>query len=75
MILLEIDRLVLRNYSLKDIDDLSEYFSNEEVARYEDFYPMTRQEIIELVNEWMRMDNRLVAELKDINKVIGSVGY
>jgi ribosomal-protein-alanine N-acetyltransferase len=75
MILFETDRLVLRNFDLKDVEDISEYFSNEEVARYEDFYPMTTQEIIELVNEWMRMDNRLVVVLKDINKVIGSVGY
>jgi ribosomal-protein-alanine N-acetyltransferase len=75
MIKLETERLILRNYQLDDIDEVYEYFSNEEVARYEDFYPMSKDEVNELVTSWVSMDNRLVVVLKDLDKVIGSVGY
>lgn len=75
MIRLETERLILRNYQLDDIAEVYDYFSNEEVARYEDFYPMSKEEVVELVTEWMTMENRLVAVLKDTDKVIGSIGY
>ncbi len=75
MIKLETNRLILRNYRESDLCDLKEYFGNEEVARYEDFYPMTEDEIIEQITEWKDMDNRLVAELKTDHQVIGSIGY
>ena len=75
MIRLETYRLLLRNYKLGDIEDVYEYFSNDEVARFEDFDPMTIEEVTEEVTEWSGMDNRLVVELKETNKVIGSVGY
>lgn len=75
MIRLETERLILRNYQLTDIEDVYEYFSKEEVARYEDFDPMSMEEVTEEVTEWVDMDNRLVAVLKETNKVIGSVGY
>lgn len=75
MIKLETERLVLRNYKIEDIEEVYSYFSNEEVARYEDFHPMTIEEVTEEVTEWSTMDNRLVAVLKDSDKLIGSVGY
>lgn len=75
MMQLETDRLILRNYRESDIGDLKAYFANEEVAKYEDFYPMTEDEIINLAAEWRSMDNRLVAELKSERRVIGSIGY
>lgn len=75
MINLETERLYLRNYDTKDFDDVYAYFSREEVARYEDFDPMTKDEVKDLIEEWKDMDNRLVAVLKDSGKVIGSVGY
>jgi RimJ/RimL family protein N-acetyltransferase len=75
MIKLETERLILRNYQLDDIEEVYDYFSNEEVARYEDFDPMTKEEVTELVTDWAGMDNRLVVVRKDIVKVIGSVGY
>lgn len=75
MIRLETERLVLRNYRTEDFGDIYEYFSNEEVARYEDFYPMSDDEVREQIDEWIDKDSRLVAELKDKNIVIGSIGY
>ena len=75
MVRLETDRLILRNYRESDLGDLQAYFGNEEVAKYEDFYPMNEDEIIDLTAEWRNMDNRLVAELKGEQRVIGSIGY
>lgn len=75
MLTLETERLILRNYQQKDLDDLVEYFSKEEVAQYEDFYPMTREEVQEMLTDWAKKDHRLVAVRKEDNKVIGSVGY
>ncbi len=37
MILFETERLILRNYAMGDVPAVHEYFSNEEVSRYEDF--------------------------------------
>ncbi len=75
MLQLETDRLILRNYKESDLCGLKEYFGREEVAKYEDFYPMTEEEIKEQTAEWKDMDNRLVAELKTERRIIGSVGY
>ncbi len=75
MIKLETDRLILRNYTMEDIDDIFEYFSDEEVSKYEDFNPMTRSEAEQLIMEWQDKDYRLVVEQKAENKVIGSIGY
>lgn len=75
MIHLETERLLLRNYSEKDLSDVMEYFSSEEVSRYEDFYPMSENQVREMISEWKTMNKRLVAELKSNHRVIGSVGY
>lgn len=75
MIYLETERLILRNYMQKDLEDVYAYFSNPEVAKYEDFNPMSKSEVKELINEWEKKDSRLVVELKSQHKVIGSIGY
>lgn len=75
MIRIETERLILRNYSEADINDVFEYMSHEEVARYEDFHPMSMEEVSKWVIDNSKKDSRLVAELKDTGKVIGSVGY
>lgn len=75
MIKMETERLILLNYKIDDFNEVYDYFSNEEVARYEDFYPMTEKEVEDQINEWKDKDNRMVVELKDEHTVIGSVGY
>ncbi|MDE6203982.1 MAG: GNAT family N-acetyltransferase [Lachnospiraceae bacterium] len=75
MIHIETARLVLRNYRTSDFEDIKKYFANEEVSRYEDFYPMTDEQIKRIIHDWKDMDNRLVAELKSARTVIGSIGY
>ena len=75
MIAIETNRLLLRNYRMTDFEDIVKYFSNEEVSKYEDFYPMSEEQVRNIITEWKDMDNRLVAELKSQQNVIGSVGY
>ena len=64
MIQLETERLVLRNYTMEDVASVYEYFSNEDVTRYEDFNPMTIEEVEEELSEWINMDNRMLVVLK-----------
>lgn len=73
--LLQTDRLILRNYSMDDVPAVHEYFSNEEVSRYEDFRPMTVEEVAEGLSEWKDMDNRMAVVLKETGELIGSAGY
>lgn len=75
MIHIETKRLIVRNYRTTDFNDVFSYFSSEEVCRYEDFYPMTEKQVENIISEWKDMDNRLVAELKSKNIVIGGIGY
>lgn len=75
MIYIETERLFLRNYRVTDFEDIIKYFSDEEVSKYEDFYPMSEEQVRTIITEWKDMDNRLVAELKSKQTVIGSVGY
>ena len=65
MVLLETERLLLRNYKEEDFSDIMEYFSHEEVSRYEDFYSMSENQVKKIIAEWKNMDNRFVAELKE----------
>ena len=64
MITIETSRLLLRNYRVTDFEDIIKYFSDEEVSRFEDFYPMSEKQVKNIITEWQDMDNRLVAELK-----------
>ncbi|MCI8968621.1 MAG: GNAT family N-acetyltransferase [Lachnospiraceae bacterium] len=75
MITIERNRLLLRNYKATDFEDILKYFSDEEVSKFEDFYPMSEKQVRNMIAEWKDMDNRLVAELKIKRKVIGSVDY
>lgn len=75
MITIETNRLLLRNYKVTDFEDIIKYFSDEEVSKFEDFYPMSEEQVRNIITEWKDMDNRLVAELKSKQNVIGSVGY
>ena len=75
MILLQTERLTLRNYTMDDVPAVHEYFSSEEVSRYEDFWPQTVEEVREGLSEWKDMDNRMAVILKETGELIGSAGY
>ena len=75
MIKLETERLILRNYTMNDVPAVYEYVSSEDVSRYEDFWPLTVEEVAEGLSEWKDMDNRMAVVLKQTGELIGSVGY
>lgn len=75
MIYIETERLFLRNYKTTDFEDIIKYFADEEVSKYEDFDPMSEEQVRDIITEWKDMDNRLVVELKARQIVIGSIGY
>ena len=75
MIHFETDRLILRNYTPEDVPAVHEYFSNAEVSRYEDFWPMTTDEVGRMLSEWKDMDNRMAVVLRETGELIGTVGY
>lgn len=63
MIAIETNRLFLRNYRVTDFEDIIKYFSDEEVSKYEDFYPMSEEQVRNMITEWQDMDNRQVMHL------------
>lgn len=71
----ETDRLILRNYTMDDVSAVHEYFSDEEVMRYESSWPMTLDEVTEMLSRWKDMDNRMAVVLKKTGELIGTVGY
>ena len=75
MIFFETERLILRNYTMDDVPAVHEYFSNEEVSKYEDFWPQTVEDVAEGLFEWKDMDNRMAVVLKETGELIGSVEY
>lgn len=75
MIRLETDRLILRNYIPEDVPAVHKYFSNEEVSRCEDFWPMSVEDVTEMLSDWKDMDNRMAVILKETSELIGSAGY
>ena len=75
MILLQTERLTLRNYLMDDVPGVHEYFSHEEVSRYEDFWPQTMEDVAQGLSEWKDMDNRMAVILTEAGELIGSVGY
>ena len=75
MIHFETERLILRNYTMDDVPAVHEYFSNEEVSRHEDFWPMTVEEVAECLSRSKDRDNRMAVVLKETGELIGSVGY
>lgn len=56
MVSIETQRLLLRNYKATDFDDIFVYFSSEEVSRYEDFDPMSPEQVLALIEEWKTLD-------------------
>ena len=74
MIHLETDRLILRNYQLKDINDFHELMSQEFVARHQSFVaPLSLERCEQSVTRRLDNDSYLVCELKENGKVIGTL--
>ena len=60
---------------MDDVPAVYEYFSDEVVSRYEDFWPQTMEDVAQGLSEWKDMDNRMAVILTETGELIGSVGY
>ena len=75
---LETERLILRKFNEKDVDDLYEVLSNEKVARYSDFKRHTSKEytIMEIetaIQDYGTYESCWAIEEKKSHKVIGYI--
>lgn len=78
---LETDRLILRNWSLDDVEDLVEGLNDLEITKWKgyDNYPYTKEDAIKEINSILENYKKgsyynWAIVLKDNNKVIGRVG-
>lgn len=73
--ILETDRLILRNYKESDIDDYFEYMQNKKVCSMAGMIPCyTKEKAINLLKMDSMEKFQFAIVLKEINKVIGSIG-
>ena len=72
-IITETDRLILRRYCKKDLQDLYEYLSDEEVVKYEPYKPMNINEVETNLDWRISTDEMIAVVLKANNKMIGNV--
>lgn len=72
-ILLKTARLIIRNFTQNDHNDLFEYLSDKETYIYEPGEPISLQEAITLCDERSKNDHFLAVQLKDT--VIGHIYF
>lgn len=75
MIVIETERLILRNFVETDIEDYYEYMSKKSTARYEDFEPLTFEECLRSIENRIPHDYAMAVVLKDSGKLIGDVNF
>lgn len=72
--LLEINRVILRNFNRQDLDDLFEYAQVEEIGLNAGWMPHSTKEQSELIlNMFIKDINTFAIVYKENNKVIGSI--
>lgn len=72
-IIAETERLILRRYESKDLEDLYEYLSDPQVVEHEPYEAMSLDEVKGNL-EWRILSDEMVAvELKSNHKMIGNV--
>ncbi len=70
---IETDRLILRRYYEKDLEDLYEYLSDADVVQYEPYKPMDMEEVKGNLEWRISTDEMIAVELKSNGKMIGNV--
>ncbi len=70
--MIETERLLIRYIQAKDLDDMFEYLSDEEVMRYER-QTFTKESIAKSIQDFLPYNNFYAAVLKDSGKMIGQV--
>lgn len=67
------ERLILRRYESRDLEDLYEYLSDPEVVKYEPYKPMNINEVKDNLNWRISTDEMIAVELIDTRKMIGNI--
>ena len=70
---IETDRLILRPFEEKDLEDLYAMLSDGEVVKYEPYLPMDREAVKQELLQRIGSDEFLAMELKENGCVIGNV--
>ncbi len=70
---IQTQRLILRRFSKRDLQDLYEYLSDAEVVRFEPYKPMSMQQAAENLDWRISTEEMIAVELKDGGKMIGNV--
>lgn len=72
-IIAETDRLILRRFMERDLQDLYEYLSNPAVVKYEPYRPMNMDEVRQNLAWRISTEEMIAVELKDDHRLIGNV--
>lgn len=67
------ERLIIRNYEEKDLNDLYEYLSDEEVVRFEPYTAMNLDDVKKNLEWRISSDEIFALELKENGKMIGNI--
>ena len=70
---IETERLILRRFREKDLDDLYEYLSDEEVVRFEPYRPMSLDEVRENLSWRIGAEEMIAVEDKATGKLLGNL--
>ena len=70
---LETERLILRTYEERDLQDLYEYLSDEEVVAFEPYEPMNPEEVKKCLEDRIVSEEFLAIEEKCTGKMIGNI--
>ena len=71
--IIETERLIIRKHEEKDLNDLHEYLSDEEVVRFEPYTAMSLEETKKNLEWRISSDEIFALELKSTGKMIGNV--
>lgn len=71
----ETERLILRRWTLNDVNDLYEYGKSTLVGPFAGWKPhSSKEETLEIIKMFVKEDYTFAIELKDSRKVIGGIG-
>lgn len=70
---IETGRLIIRSYEEKDLNDLYEYLSDEEVVRFEPYTAFSLEETKKNLEWRISSDEIFAIDLKSTGKMIGNV--
>ena len=71
--ILETERLILRRFQKRDLDDLFAYLSDYKVVRFEPYKPMNYEETVKELLLWISSEEMIAVEDKSSGRLIGNL--